>query len=98
MLNRRIRLSLLSVAFTGLSASQALACPMCKFALESDDPQPRAYMYSILFMMGMIASVFAGLIAFLYWLSKNERAAMDAAGYQHLFDNGVTQHAGGTTT
>lgn len=90
---RQIRVILLSLACVGLSASQAWACPMCKLALETDDPQPRAYMYSILFMMGMIASIFAGMIGFLYWLSRNERAALDAAGYQHLFENGVSQSA-----
>lgn len=64
---------------------------MCKMALESDDPQPTAYMYSILFMLGAMTTVVGGLIAFLCWLSRHERAAMDAAGYQHLFENGVSQ-------
>jgi hypothetical protein len=94
---RQIRVFLLSLACVGLSVSQAWACPMCKLALETDDPQPRAYMYSILFMMGMIASIFAGMIGFLYWLSRNERAALDAAGYQHLFENGVSQSAANPT-
>ncbi len=93
MFNRCVRLSAWAFAEMCVSASPVWACPMCKFALESDDPMPRAYMISILFMLGAIGSVVAGLIGFLWWLSKNERAAMDAAGYQHLFENGVSQHA-----
>jgi len=62
-------------------------------ALETDDPAPRAYMVSILFMLGMVGGIFAGMIGFLYWLSRSERAALDAAGYQHLFENGVSEHA-----
>lgn len=93
MFSRRVQLT--ALVFTGIcaSASQAWACPMCKFALESDDPTPRAYMISILFMLLAIGSVVGGLIGFLYWLTKNERAAMNAAGYQHLFENGVSQQA-----
>ena len=93
MLHRCVRLSVVAAAWAGLGASQAWACPMCKFALESDDPKPRAYMYSILFMLAAIGTVVGCLIAFLSWLSRHERAAMDAAGYQHLFENGVSQQA-----
>jgi hypothetical protein len=35
------------------TASPVSACPMCKLAAESAARQPRAYMYSILFMMSM---------------------------------------------
>ena len=98
MVSRQIRLFLLSLAFGCLGASKALACPMCKFALEADDPQPRAYMLSILFMMAMVGGIFSGMIGFLWWLSKNERAALDAAGYQHLFENGVNQKSAATPT
>ena len=93
MLGRRIRLTAVAFAVICASASSAWACPMCKFALESDDPTPKAYMISILFMLTAIGTVVGGLIGFLFWLSKNERAAMNAAGYQHLFENGVSQHA-----
>jgi hypothetical protein len=93
MFRRCIPVCLLALAAVCLNVSQASACPMCKMALETDDPAPRAYMMSILFMMGMIGGIFAGMIGFLYWLSRNERAALDAAGYQHLFENGVSEHA-----
>jgi hypothetical protein len=85
----------MAVAFAWicLDASRVWACPMCKYALETDDVRPQAYMYSILFMLGAMTAIVGGLIGFLYWLSRNERAAMDAAGYQHLFENGVSQQA-----
>ena len=39
------------------TAAPASACPMCKLARESDSRLPRAYMYSILFMLGMPMSL-----------------------------------------
>jgi hypothetical protein len=93
MLTRLVRLGVVAFAWIVLGASQVWACPMCKLALEADDPQPRAYMYSILFMLGAMGSIIGGMIGFLWWLSRTERAAMDAAGYQHLFENGVSQPA-----
>lgn len=93
MIGRSVRLSVFGLGWMCVSASRVWACPMCKFALETDDPKPRAYMYSILFMLFAIGAVVGGLITFLCWLSKHERAAMDAAGYQHLFENGVTNPA-----
>lgn len=91
MVARSLRISTAALVWATMFASDVWACPMCKFALEADDPQPRAYMYSIFFMLGAIGTIFGGMIGFLYWLSKHERAAMDAAGYQHLFENGVTE-------
>ena len=93
-MSRCVRLTVIALAWVCLGASsQVRACPMCKYALETDDLRPRAYMYSILFMLGAMGAVVGGLIGFLCWLSRHERAAMDAAGYQHLFENGVSQHA-----
>ena len=88
-----IRGSFVAVALVLAGASEAWACPMCKLALETDDPQPRAYMLSILFMLGMIGSMFAGVTGLLIWLSRRERLALEEAGYQHLFENGVNQPA-----
>jgi len=42
------------------AAKPASACPMCKLAAESDARLPKAYMYSILFMMGMPATISTG--------------------------------------
>ena len=72
-------------------ASIAWACPMCKYALETDDTEPKAYMISILFMMGMISALFASVGVLLWWVAKHEKMAMTAAGYQHLFENAGSQ-------
>lgn len=60
------------VAFTaalGLG-SEAMACPNCKFANESESNRPKAYMYSILFMIGMPATIFTGFGVSLYRMTK----------------------------
>ena len=62
---------------------------MCKMALETDDPQPRAYMISILFMLGMMGSVTTGVGAVMYWVNRSERRALEAAGYHHVLHNAV---------
>jgi hypothetical protein len=73
-----------------LPAADAWACPMCKMALESDDPQPRAYMYSILFLLAVIGTVFGAMTGLLCWVSRWERRALQSAGYEHLLRNAVT--------
>jgi hypothetical protein len=87
---RQILKSLAFGAFMLAQTSSAWACPMCKFALETEDSEPRAYMISILFMMGMISTLFACVAVLLWWVSKHEKMVMNAAGYQHLFENGVS--------
>ena len=77
--------------FVLAQASSAWACPMCKFALETDAAEPKAYMVSILFMMGMISTLFFSVGVLLWWVSKQEKMALNAAGYQHLFDNAGSQ-------
>ncbi|MDB5343747.1 MAG: hypothetical protein JWP89_2124 [Schlesneria sp.] len=98
MVARCLRFLAAALVWATICGSEVWACPMCKFALEADDPQPRAYMYSIFFMLFAIGSIFSAMIGFLIWLSKHERAAMDAAGYQHLFENGVNQPAAEAVT
>lgn len=44
-----------------LLAGDAQACPMCSLSIAEEDLLPKAYMYSILFMIGMPATVFAGI-------------------------------------
>lgn len=78
-----------AVAVLITTANSAWACPMCKLALEEDDPQPRAYMISILFMMGTIFTLFGLVGAFAWWVTRAERRRLEAAGYGHLFQNGV---------
>ncbi|MDX1969358.1 MAG: hypothetical protein SFV23_19430 [Planctomycetaceae bacterium] len=72
-----------------LSSADAFACPMCKLALESDDPQPRAYMLSILFMLGMITSVTGAVGALLWYVNRIEKRMLEAAGYHHVLQNAV---------
>jgi len=61
-----VRSLILAVAFLGtvgafpLAESPAVACPNCKAANETDSLKPKAYMYSILFMIGMPATIFTG--------------------------------------
>ena len=57
----------------GVAVSEAVACPMCQVANESqDDAVPRAYMYSILFMLAMPATLLAGFGIGFYRLSKQQ--------------------------
>lgn len=73
------------------NSTSAWACPMCKYALETDENEPKAYMISILFMMGTITTLFASVAVLLWWVSKQEKMVINAAGYQHIFENAVSQ-------
>lgn len=67
----RIALMTLAVlAASGFPSSEAQACPGCKNANETDSLRPRAYMYSILFMLGMPATVFTGFGIAFYRMSR----------------------------
>lgn len=65
-------------------AGTALACPMCKAANEEDDAKPQAYMYSILFMLTVPATLVSGVTFSLFKMSRNEADALREAG---LSDN-----------
>lgn len=70
---------LVSLALTaGTTAGVAQACPMCKQANATDSNRPKAYMYSILFMLAMPATVFTGFCVGFYRLSKKQQALRDA--------------------
>ena len=71
---------ILGVGLAGPLVSQAQACPMCKIANEQDSLLLRAYMYSILFMMGTMFSLGGGVAFCVYHLSKKENAALEALG------------------
>jgi hypothetical protein len=62
------------------AASTALACPMCKAATEEDDSKPRAYMYSILFMLTVPATLVSGVTFSLVKMSRKEAEALRDAG------------------
>ena len=69
---------ILSACFVGGFSTPAAACPMCKQANESEQSaeqnlKPKAYFYSILFMLAMPATLFTGFTGFsigFYRLSK----------------------------
>jgi hypothetical protein len=67
-----------------LAAPEAAACPMCKAANESDqngepNTKPQAYMYSILFMLSMPATLL-GTFGLVFWrLQRNVAQAPDDA-------------------
>lgn len=55
----------------GPASAPCVACPMCKAANETDqngepNTKPQAYMYSILFMLSMPATVL-GAFGFTFW-------------------------------
>ncbi|NQV27757.1 MAG: hypothetical protein HQ518_25695 [Rhodopirellula sp.] len=62
------------------AASTALACPMCKAANEEDDSKPRAYMYSILFMLTVPATLVSGVTFGLFTMNRKEADALREAG------------------
>lgn len=67
------------LCLAGPLVDRAAACPMCQIANEATgDARPRAYMYSILFMLSMPATILAGFGIGFYRLS---RRAPDAAGF-----------------
>lgn len=85
MTRRRI---LVAACFLVLFASAAttdvaLACPMCQEANETDvstgetNHRPRAYMYSILFMLAVPATLFTGFSVSFYRLSKQSQSPAD---------------------
>jgi len=77
---RRIVLAaalLLGVGVAGPMTQSAHACPMCKIANEQDSMLPTAYMYSILFMMGMIFTIGGGIGVGIFLLSRKENAAIE---------------------
>lgn len=60
-------------------ASEATACPNCKAANETDSLKPRAYMYSILFMIGMPATIFTGFSISFWRMSRRAQQAQAEA-------------------
>lgn len=71
----------LGLTFAG--ASSAEACPMCAETVAADDNLPRAYMYSILFMISMPAVLFTGFGFAIYRAIKRHEAAGAAGAFVH---------------
>lgn len=67
------------------TADVASACPNCKRGNETQgDAVPRAYMYSILFMMSMPATILGGFAFGFYRLSK--KAAVEGDSTDQLVE------------
>ncbi len=84
-MSRYLKMLCVAIALSGVIASGnvAVACPMCSVANENDlNPQaknrPQAYMYSILFMISMPATIFTGFGITFYRLSKKQQALNEA--------------------
>ncbi|HCO24212.1 hypothetical protein [Gimesia maris] len=65
--------ALLGVFSTPAVISQAAACPMCKQLNETDNSKPRAYMYSIAFMLAMPAMLLSGFGVAFFKMMKREQ-------------------------
>ncbi len=78
MLRRMVLAAVLLLSVAGPLAQSAQACPMCKIANEQDSLLPTAYMYSILFMMGMMFSIGGGIGFGMYLLGRKENAAIES--------------------
>ena len=63
---------LLAIVVSALLPAVASACPMCKAAAEQDENQPKAYMYSILFMLSMPAVIFGSFGYGIYRMNQRE--------------------------
>lgn len=78
-MRRRLLLTiaiLFGLTMLGPAVSTASACPLCKNANETDPDLPRAYMYSILFMLAMPATVLTGFGVGFYRLSKMQQPSL----------------------
>ena len=69
-----LMVALLTGAFSLGTVQTARACPMCKAAITTSDRRPRAFMYSILFMLAMPATIFTGFSIGFYRLSRRRDA------------------------
>lgn len=73
---RKLLLALVITAAVtlGPAASSLQACPMCAEANKTEENRPKAYMYSILFMLTMPALIFTGFGVGLYRLHRKQAA------------------------
>jgi len=76
---------LLCVFAVGVScaADLAVACPMCSQSIAKEDAIPRAYMFSILFMLSMPALVLSGLAFIIVRAVRKHNAAQQAWLAEH---------------
>jgi hypothetical protein len=77
--------ALFGALFLAGPSTPAVACPMCKMANESktdsaENLKPKAFMYSILFMLAMPATLLTGFGIGFYRLSKKNGAGESPSG------------------
>ena len=78
---RLLTSTILALAVLSSAATVAQACPMCKYANESKqhdeaaNRRPKAFMYSILFMLSMPPTIFTVFGISFYRLNKQAQAA-----------------------
>ena len=83
-MKRLLTSSILALAVLSSAATVAQACPMCKYANEADqhdeaaNRRPKAFMYSILFMLAMPPTIFTVFGISFYRLNKQAEAAAAA--------------------
>lgn len=86
---RRRFLLIVAILFGTLTFVSAIepvqACPLCKNANETEENLPKAYMYSILFMLAMPATVFTGFGIGFYRLSRKQQELL-AAGEEPVVE------------
>jgi hypothetical protein len=75
---KALSLGLLVVVAFSLFGNTVEACPMCSQSIAEEADLPRAFMYSILFMLGMPATVFGAFGTMLY-VKFRQHAAMQGA-------------------
>lgn len=63
-----------AAALFGPAITSAQACPMCAEANKVDKNRPKAYMYSIIFMISMPAIICAGFGIGFYRLNRKQQA------------------------
>jgi len=77
---RRVWIALLVAVVLLTMVDVASACPMCA-ENTTDKYLPKAFMYSILFMLAMPPTVFCG-IGFAIWRAHRRHAKLTAAAMQ----------------
>jgi hypothetical protein len=74
-----ILFAVVGLVFADPQPQQASACPMCKVANDEDDARPKAYMYSIIFMLSVPAVMVAGITGMLFSLNRKEQKILEEA-------------------
>ena len=87
-MKRFLTASILALVAVTSAASVAHACPMCKYANEAEQPdeaanrRPKAFMYSILFMLSMPPTIFTVFGVSFYRMNKRAEAEAAAQGIE----------------